>query len=149
MIRTSELVWIDGGSFRMGSEDHYPEEAPVHTVAVDGFWIRPTQVTNREFAEFVDTVRAEYSRGLVAILEGREDEGLGHLRKVLEWDSRHFNTLIKIGEVLRSQGKYAEAIDAYKAFLRNYRRSPKAGAAQFAVAHWPAWRGRSDFPSHQ
>ena len=38
----------------MGSEDHYPEEAPVHTVAVDGFWIRPTQVTNREFAEFAD-----------------------------------------------------------------------------------------------
>jgi len=54
MRRNGELVWIDGGSFRMGSEDHYPEEAPVHNVAVDGFWIRPTQVTNREFAEFVD-----------------------------------------------------------------------------------------------
>ncbi len=50
----TDLVRVDGGSFRMGSEDHYPEEAPVHTVAVDGFWIRPTQVTNREFVEFVD-----------------------------------------------------------------------------------------------
>ena len=47
-------MWIDAGSFRMGSDRHYPEEAPVHTVAVDGFWIRPTQVTNREFAGFVD-----------------------------------------------------------------------------------------------
>jgi len=52
---TAELIWVDGGSFRMGSVDHYPEEAPIHTVAVDGFWIRPTQVTNRDYASFVDT----------------------------------------------------------------------------------------------
>jgi formylglycine-generating enzyme required for sulfatase activity len=50
----SALVRVDGGSFHMGSERHYPEEAPVHTVAVDGFWIRPTQVTNQQFADFVD-----------------------------------------------------------------------------------------------
>ena len=48
------LVWIDGGTFAMGSDAHYPEEAPVHKVRVDGFWIRPTAVTNREYAEFVD-----------------------------------------------------------------------------------------------
>ncbi len=51
---STTLIRIDAGSFRMGSGRHYPEEAPVHTVAVDGFWIRPTQVTNREFAGFVD-----------------------------------------------------------------------------------------------
>ena len=54
MITTSELVRVDGGSFRMGSDDHYPEEAPVHTVAVDGFWISPTTITNAEFARFVN-----------------------------------------------------------------------------------------------
>ena len=32
------------------------------------------------------------------------------------------------------EGDYAEAIEYYKAFLRNYRRSPKAGGAQFAIA---------------
>jgi formylglycine-generating enzyme required for sulfatase activity len=37
----------------MGSEAHYPEEAPCRDVAVDGFWIDTHQVTNREFAEFV------------------------------------------------------------------------------------------------
>jgi sulfatase modifying factor 1 len=47
------LVRIPGGTFRMGSDAHYPEEAPVHTVVVDEFWVRPTTVTNREFAEFV------------------------------------------------------------------------------------------------
>ncbi|MCP3981330.1 MAG: tetratricopeptide repeat protein [bacterium] len=65
-------------------------------------------------ARKAEEIEEEYSRGLVAILEGREDEGLGHLRKVLEWDSRHFNTLIKIGEVLRAQGKYAEAIEYHR-----------------------------------
>jgi formylglycine-generating enzyme required for sulfatase activity len=54
VITTSELVRIDGGSFRMGSDDHYPEEAPVHTVSVDGFSISPTTVTNAEFTSFVD-----------------------------------------------------------------------------------------------
>ena len=40
----------------------------------------------------------------------------------------------RIAQVYEREGKYAEAIEAYKAFLRNYRRSPKAGAAQFATA---------------
>jgi formylglycine-generating enzyme len=38
----------------MGSDDHYPEEAPAHQVRVDAFAISPTTVTNREFAEFVE-----------------------------------------------------------------------------------------------
>jgi Sulfatase-modifying factor enzyme 1 len=33
------MVWIPGGSFLMGSDHHYPEEAPAHKVTVDGFWI--------------------------------------------------------------------------------------------------------------
>ena len=33
------MLWIPGGTFAMGSDDHYPEEAPVHRVTVDGFWI--------------------------------------------------------------------------------------------------------------
>ncbi|NEW97132.1 formylglycine-generating enzyme family protein [Rhodopseudomonas sp. BR0G17] len=48
------MVWIPGGSFRMGSDEHYPEEAPVHRVSVDGFWIDRTPVTNRQFKEFIN-----------------------------------------------------------------------------------------------
>ena len=33
------MLWIPGGTFAMGSNDHYPEEAPVHRVTVDGFWM--------------------------------------------------------------------------------------------------------------
>ena len=48
-----DMVWIEGGTFRMGSDRHYPEEAPAHRVRVDGFWIDRTPVTNRQFREFV------------------------------------------------------------------------------------------------
>jgi sulfatase modifying factor 1 len=47
------MVWISGGTFRMGSDRHYAEEAPVHRVTVDGFWIDRTPVTNRQFRNFV------------------------------------------------------------------------------------------------
>jgi len=48
-----DMVWIPGGTFLMGSDDHYPEEAPAHRVTVDGFWIERHAVTNRQFARFV------------------------------------------------------------------------------------------------
>ena len=47
------MIFLPGGTFRMGSDKHYPEEAPVHRVAVDGFWIDRTPVTNRQFKDFV------------------------------------------------------------------------------------------------
>jgi sulfatase modifying factor 1 len=47
------MAFIPGGTFRMGSDRHYPEEAPVHRVTVDGFWIDRTPVTHRQFKEFV------------------------------------------------------------------------------------------------
>ena len=50
----ADMVRIPGGTFRMGSDKHYPEEAPVHRVTVDEFWIDRTPVTNRQFKEFVE-----------------------------------------------------------------------------------------------
>jgi sulfatase modifying factor 1 len=49
----NDLVWIPGGTFRMGSDKHYLEEAPAHRVTVDGFWIDRTPVTNAQFKQFV------------------------------------------------------------------------------------------------
>jgi formylglycine-generating enzyme required for sulfatase activity len=45
------MVWIAGGAFRMGSDNHYPEEAPAHVVRVDGFFpgrtCAPTHLSGR------------------------------------------------------------------------------------------------------
>ncbi len=49
-----DMLWIEGGRFTMGSDAHYAEEMPVRQVAVDGFWMDPTHVTNDQFAAFVE-----------------------------------------------------------------------------------------------
>lgn len=49
---TDGMRHVPGGAFQMGSDNFYPEEAPVRRVQVDGFWIDETPVTNRDFARF-------------------------------------------------------------------------------------------------
>jgi len=48
---------VAGGEFLMGSENYYPEEAPVRRAAVGEYWMDEYPVTNRQFAEFVDATR--------------------------------------------------------------------------------------------
>jgi formylglycine-generating enzyme required for sulfatase activity len=48
------MVFIPGGSFVMGSDQERPEERFSHTVKVDGFLIDQHEVTNAQFAKFVD-----------------------------------------------------------------------------------------------
>jgi formylglycine-generating enzyme len=50
------MVWIAGGEFQMGSSDHRgrPDEYPVHTVRVSGFWMDINEVTNAQFSKFVE-----------------------------------------------------------------------------------------------
>jgi formylglycine-generating enzyme len=49
-----DMLWIASGTFRMGSDAHYAEEAPQHRVKVDGFWMDRFPVTNAQFQKFVD-----------------------------------------------------------------------------------------------
>ena len=39
------MVWVEGGTFKMGSNDGYDDEQPVHDVTLDGYWIAETEVT--------------------------------------------------------------------------------------------------------
>jgi formylglycine-generating enzyme required for sulfatase activity len=58
------MVWIPGGEFSMGSNDPtkclcgghdgMPDARPIHRVYVDGFWMDQTDVTNEQFAKFVE-----------------------------------------------------------------------------------------------
>jgi len=48
------MVWIPGGEFQMGSSiPMFRDARPLHRVAVDGFWMDVTEVTNAQFARFV------------------------------------------------------------------------------------------------
>lgn len=47
------MVWIPGGTFWMGDEDSPDHDAPSHRVAVSGFWMDRTEVTNAQYAKFV------------------------------------------------------------------------------------------------
>jgi sulfatase modifying factor 1 len=49
-----DVAWLDGGEYVMGSDEHYPEEAPTHRVRVAAFGIDRFEVTNARFAAFVD-----------------------------------------------------------------------------------------------
>jgi sulfatase modifying factor 1 len=56
------MVWIPGGEFSMGSAESgatvcaaaKSDAAPIHRVYVDGFWMDATEVTNADFAKFVE-----------------------------------------------------------------------------------------------
>lgn len=49
----ADLVRVPGGTFRMGSDDDYPEEGPAREVSVDDLLVSRTTVTNAAYAAFV------------------------------------------------------------------------------------------------
>ena len=49
------MVWVPGGTFAMGTDSPEMADArPWHMVTVSGFWMDRTEVTNAEFAKFVN-----------------------------------------------------------------------------------------------
>jgi formylglycine-generating enzyme required for sulfatase activity len=60
------MVWIPGGTYWMGSEK-FGDAKPVHKVYVDGFWMDKTEVTNAQFAKFVQAT------GYVTVVERLPD----------------------------------------------------------------------------
>ena len=65
------MVWIPGGEFMMGAVDGddqaRADEYPAHKVSVSGFWMDETEVTNEQFAEFVEAT------GYVTVAEKKPD----------------------------------------------------------------------------
>lgn len=50
---TTGMVWVSGGAFLMGS-DEFSDSRPIHEVHIKGFWMDKHEVTNAEFARFVE-----------------------------------------------------------------------------------------------
>jgi sulfatase modifying factor 1 len=94
-----DMVWIPGGTFLMGSDHHYPEEAPAHEVTVDGFWIDRHTVTNDEFARFVRKT------GHVTVAERAPDPA--------EYPGARPELLVPASTVFRSPGRPVDLGDHY------------------------------------
>lgn len=51
------MALVPGGTFAMGSETGFPDEAPVHRVRVESFYLSVTEVTTAEYQRCVDEGR--------------------------------------------------------------------------------------------
>jgi len=63
-----EMVQISGGTFQMGSNDGEDDEKPIHSVTVNDFYIGKYEVTNAEFAAFLN-VKGNQEEGGTTWLE--------------------------------------------------------------------------------
>lgn len=70
-----EMVLIPAGEFQMGSNDGHPNEKPVHTVYLDAFYIDRYEVTNAQYAEFLNS-EGNQSEGGVTWLDIEDSDCL-------------------------------------------------------------------------
>ena len=70
MGTVSDLIDLTGGAFRMGSQQFYPDEGPVHDRHVEPFAIEQQPVSNAQFSEFVSDT------GYVTVAERPLDQAL-------------------------------------------------------------------------
>ena len=65
------MVYVPAGEFNMGSNNGDPDEQPVHPITLDPFWIDETEVTNRMYIGYLNSMlsKIEISEGKVFIEE--------------------------------------------------------------------------------
>lgn len=62
------MVWIEGGSFYMGSDHKADNAQPIHNVSLDGYWIAQTEITQAQWEAVMGTtieeqrIKAKYSK---------------------------------------------------------------------------------------
>ena len=57
------MVYVPAGEFEMGSTELGEEAKPVHEVALDGFWIDRTEVTNAQYQRCVQAGECDPPEG--------------------------------------------------------------------------------------
>jgi formylglycine-generating enzyme required for sulfatase activity len=69
------MVYVPGGTFQMGSKSGESDEQPVHDATLDAFWIDRTEVTNEQFAAFLND-RGNRTEGGVTWLDIEDEDCL-------------------------------------------------------------------------
>jgi serine/threonine-protein kinase len=67
------MVYVPAGEFPMGTTQGFEDEQPVHTVYVDGFWIDQTEMTNEQFAAFLNEKGNQEEGGAMWLNVNSED----------------------------------------------------------------------------
>ncbi len=55
------MVFVEGGTFQMGSNSDYDDEKPVHTVTVSSFYMDKTEVTQAEYRKVMGKNPSKFS----------------------------------------------------------------------------------------
>jgi eukaryotic-like serine/threonine-protein kinase len=63
------MVYVPGGTFQMGSTAGDSDEQPVHAVTLDGFWIDQYEVTNAQYAAFMNAQGNQIEGGETWLVE--------------------------------------------------------------------------------
>ena len=74
------MVYVPAGQFEMGSSD-YEWAQPIHTVALDAYWIDQTEVTNAMFTAFLNDQGNQSEEGINWLEPGAGHRGIvyGHI----------------------------------------------------------------------
>ncbi|RLD69361.1 MAG: hypothetical protein DRI95_00190 [Bacteroidetes bacterium] len=78
-VQQIDMVYVKGGTFTMGSEEGEENETPIHTVALNDFYISKYEITNEQFCWFLniygsDTVKEGEHKGkkMIYYTSGKE-----------------------------------------------------------------------------
>ncbi|MEO1260314.1 MAG: SUMF1/EgtB/PvdO family nonheme iron enzyme [Bacteroidota bacterium] len=54
------MVFVQGGTFQMGSKDGEAEEKPIHSVTLSDFYLHKNEVTVKEYLEFANAINSRF-----------------------------------------------------------------------------------------
>ncbi len=75
VVDSPKMVFIAGGTFQMGTDDAaFADARPVHAVTVKGFWMDEHEVTNAEYAKFVQATN--YVTVAESVLDPKDFPGI-------------------------------------------------------------------------
>ena len=77
------MVYVPKGEFEMGSSEGHDDEQPVHTVALDGFWIDRTEATNAQYRRCVEAGDCE-TPGFMC-MEFTDEAKTNHPMACVDW----------------------------------------------------------------
>ncbi len=84
-VQYSDMVEVPAGEFTMGSESGDDDEKPVHTVYLETYYIDKYEITNEQYAEFLND-KGNQTEGNVTWLDIEDDDAL------IEYSSNQFKT---------------------------------------------------------